>query len=79
MDFSKLKEIAKRLGGILIMQGNDPEFVILSYDRFSALETPSQPVPISYQDEQLIDSLNKEISALKEEIRQKEQSEAQTV
>ena len=77
MDFSKLKEIAKRLGGILVMQGNDPEFVVMSYDRFNALEEGAQSIPVSQihpEEEQMIDALNKEILALKEEIRQKESS-----
>ncbi|MEK7616248.1 MAG: hypothetical protein AAB420_03530 [Patescibacteria group bacterium] len=82
MDFTKLKEIAKRLGGILVMDGNEPEFVVMSYDRFNALEAVPQSVPVSQavpEDEQLIDALNKEILALKEEIRQKEVSEAEMV
>ncbi|MEK7583082.1 MAG: hypothetical protein AAB483_01595 [Patescibacteria group bacterium] len=92
MDFTKLKEIAKRLGGILIMQGNEPELVILSYEKFSALETPISPAggppahehpthtdliasQNSKREEELMDTLNKEILALKEEIRQKETAE----
>jgi len=82
MDFTKLKEIAKRLGGILVMEGNEPEFVIMSYDRFDSLDQAPQSVPISQtvsEDDQLIDALNKEIMALKEEIRQKELSEAEVI
>ena len=71
-DFEKLKTLARRLGGILVMQGDEPEFVILSYDKYA----PEQDVPMRRDDDQAIDQLNKEISALKEEIRQKEASEA---
>ena len=78
-DFDKLKTVARRLGGILVMQGNDPEFVIMSYDKYAESETQAVPVRTEQPDEQLIDQLNREISALKEEIRQKEISEVQTI
>src|SRR3989344_9538309 len=42
MDFSKLKEIAKKLGGILVMDGNVPELVVLSYENFSQMQQPAQ-------------------------------------
>lgn len=75
MDFNKLKDISRKLGGILVMQGNEPDFVVLSYEQFRALEVPAEsPVP-TLRDEELIDALNKEILALKEEIRQKETAE----
>ena len=74
-DFEKLKTLARRLGGILVMQGDEPEFVILSYDKYA----PEQDVPMRRDDDQAIDQLNKEISALKEEIRQKEASEAELI
>jgi len=64
------------------MEGNEPEFVIMSYDRFDSLDQAPQSVPISQtvsEDDQLIDALNKEIMALKEEIRQKELSEAEVI
>ena len=85
MDFLKLKEIAKRLGGILVMEGNEPEFVILSYNKYEEME--GTPAPIEYPmgtapgsgEENLIDQLNHEISALKEEIRQKEAAGAELI
>ena len=89
MDFSKLKELAKTLGGILIMNGNEPEFIVMAYDKFAKLETPPAgeagptPVPVNSiedkkdrdEEERLINTLNNEILALKEEIRQKETAE----
>lgn len=74
MDFTKLKELAKHLGGVLVMNGNEPEFVILPYDKY----TPREPA-VSQLDEQLVDQLNNEILALKEEIRQKELPEVQEI
>ena len=54
-DFEKLKTLARRLGGILVMQGDEPEFVILSYDKYA----PEQDVPMRRDDDQAIDQLNK--------------------
>ncbi len=83
MDFSKLKNMAKSLGGILVVNGNDPDLVILSYDKFEVLEAKPSNVAIrqadSHKEDEMIDLLNKEILALKEEIRQKELAEAQVV
>jgi hypothetical protein len=86
-DFEKLKSITKRLGGILVMNGNEPEFVIMPYEKFEAegsmkaSSVPSAPqtAPAEHQDDPLVDQLNNEILALKEEIRQKESSEAELI
>ena len=75
-DFEKLKAVAKRLGGILVMQGSEPEFVLMSYENYEKMgtgEPAPAPVPsMAAEDEHLIEQLNNEILALKEEIRQKE-------
>lgn len=108
-DLNRLKELASRVGGILVMNGNEPELVILPYEKFLSetvltsvqpslpvppapiaapihqpvpapiIPTPVAPAPVvpqpsapSMDDQILIDALNKEISALKEEIRQRE-------
>lgn len=34
MDFQRLKELVKKLGGVLVLDGDKPEFVILSYDNY---------------------------------------------
>ena len=82
MDLKQLKELAKKLGGILVMDGGLPEFVVLSYQRYSELEEGGRPSVSagaspaqSVSEDQLIDKLNTEIAALKEEIRQKEEAE----
>ena len=38
MDFSRLKELVKRLGGVLVLNGDEPEFVILSYRQYEKIE-----------------------------------------
>ncbi len=82
IDFQKLKELAKSLGGILIMEGNNPEFVVLSYDAYESMSSPkiAQPaehsvvatLTTSESEQAVIETLNQEIAVLKEEIRQKE-------
>ena len=60
------------------MNGNEPEFVIMAYDKY--MQEPEKKVESSEQSEDpMLDALNKEILALKEEIRQKELSEAQVI
>lgn len=78
MNFNQLKEIAKRLGGVLVLNGDEPEFVIVSYDQFQkieAIENTEDEVENSEDNEKMIEKLNHEILALKEEIRQKEAAE----
>ncbi len=74
MDFSKLKDLARTLGGILVMDGDQPQFVIIAYEKYM-----HQPATEVREDDQLIEGLNKEILALKEEIQQKETSEIQEI
>ena len=38
MDFRRLKELVGRLGGILVLDGEEPEFVILSYRQYEKIE-----------------------------------------
>ena len=78
MDFNELKKIAKELGGILVMNGNTPEFVVLPYENFKKPASPEPAKPIvsaADEDNKTIEKLNAEILALKEEIRQKEEAE----
>ncbi len=77
MDFKRLKELARRLGGILVLDGNEPEFVVLPYEKYEKLESEKEgQLPIHNQsEEKSLEKLNQEILALKEEIRQKESLE----
>lgn len=59
MDFNKLKEVAKKLGGILVMSGDEPDFVILDYKNYEALikggsaqSIDPSPVSSSFTDSQ---------------------------
>lgn len=77
MDFKRLKELAKKLGGILVLNGNEPEFVILSYDQYKKIDNAVNDEENlgGGEEEKTIEKLNREILALKEEIRQKESAE----
>lgn len=86
MNFIELKELVKKLGGIVVMNGNIPEFVILSYANYKRIEELKNPPagPDSAvgaggkpdpSEGDAIEKLNREILALKEEIRQKEEAE----
>jgi len=100
MDNEKVKQLAKKFGMILVMNGNEPDFVILDYQKYLSLEESNiaQTLPNSSQtndvkstettssidkkedmpsepdDPALIETLNKEIQALNEEIKESEVS-----
>jgi len=74
MDFDQLKELTKKVGGILVLNGNEPEFIILPYDQYEKMNQMADNKD-SESEEETIEKLNREILALKEEIRQKESAE----
>ncbi len=79
MDFRQLKKLAKKLGGILVLDGNEPEFVILPYGQYEkengAPDDSGENTKGPDEEDKTIEKLNQEILALKEEIRQKESAE----
>ena len=91
MDFIRLKNLVKKLGGLLVLDGEEPIFVMLSYDKYQKMEAgmeAGEEIPVSRgnleesgaangidDDEAAVEKLNQEILALKEEIRQKEEAE----
>ena len=81
MNFTELKALAKKLGGIVVVNGDSPELVILPYNTYRQLETsqpeigPLAPTAPPAEDGAEIERLNREILTLKEEIRQKEEAE----
>lgn len=46
MQFSRLKELVRRLGGVLVLDGEKPEFVILSYSQYEKVEAGKE-IPFS--------------------------------
>lgn len=68
----------------MVLNGNEPEFVILSYDQYQKTDgavrdgresSEGQEGQEGEDDDKTIEKLNREILALKEEIRQKESAE----
>lgn len=39
MDFNRLKTLVRKLGGLLVLEGGEPELVILPYEKYQKLET----------------------------------------
>ena len=82
MSLGKLKELVRKLGGLLVLDGDEPAFVVLSYDKYQKMEQ-GEEVPVMANgiseigdgDEETMERLNQEILVLKEEIRQKEEAE----
>lgn len=87
MNLEDLKRLAKKVGGVVVINGDNPEFVILTYDKFKELllresdgiERPAyvkdRDINGLDQDQSEIERLNQEILVLKEEIRQRESAE----
>jgi len=92
-DFNKLKDLARQTGGILILNGSEPELVLLPYDTYERLTGTKQTVVPSgseikrtsvdrsapdgteaklrqqqKEDDKLIETLNREIAALREKM-----------
>ncbi len=88
MDFKKLEETTKKIGGIVVMEGDEPSIVILPYEKYlelgngaaaNGLVEPVVEDPDVTADEALIEALNQEIVMLKEKARQKEEEELQGI
>ena len=90
MDFLKLKQLVRKLGGLLVLDGDEPAFVVLSYDKYQKMDL-GEEIPVSSRngfngldetivngfsnsEEVTVEKLNQEILVLKEEIRQKEEA-----
>lgn len=95
----EIKKLISEIGGIVIVEGNEPRFIFLSYEKFleltgrkSKTQTPDKQIINRFIDkkedldnnkegetisedkeEEILDELNKEILALKEEIKEKEE------
>lgn len=72
----ELKNLVSRFGTLILMEGDEPKFVVMSYDVARDLVIHKNIDNSDNFDkntnEEIIDRLNKEISALKEEVAQKE-------
>lgn len=72
----ELKNLVNHIGAIVVVEDGQPKFIVVSYDRFKDLfihknidnsENSSNDI-----NEELLERLNNEISALKTEVAEKE-------
>lgn len=72
----ELKNLVNQIGAIVVVENSQPKFIVVSYERFKDLlihknidnnENPGNDV-----NEEIIERLNDEISALKAEVAEKE-------
>ncbi|MBX4211318.1 MAG: hypothetical protein KW806_00750 [Candidatus Yanofskybacteria bacterium] len=92
MDINELKELLKGSTSVLIMDNGQPSFVVLDYQAYRNLltkapEADSQRPPsgmqslgnaMTAQELEIVERLNKEIQALKQQIEEEEQNELGT-
>lgn len=46
MNIGKLKELVRKLGGLLVLDGDEPAFVVLSYDKYQKIDL-GEEIPVS--------------------------------
>jgi hypothetical protein len=82
MDISELKKLIKNSASVLVLDNGEPSFVILDYKAYRAItgEKEEKEVPINpviqksphEREAEILDRLNKEILALKNQIEEEE-------
>lgn len=70
MNFDELKKLVRRVGSVVLFDGNKPELVVLPYDK-AGLNLNGDNGGNDYEQRE-IERLNNEILALREELAQKE-------
>ncbi len=70
MNFDELKKLVRRVGSVVLFDGNNPELVILPYDKMN-IDSNNEETESQYE-QQEIERLNNEILALREELNQRE-------
>ena len=89
MDIQELKKLIKHSTAVVILENSEPSFVIMNYQAYKSLaneeankeikisHTNGSPLPKTSQKEgelEILDRINKEILALKDEIEREEKS-----
>ena len=71
----ELKNLVSQIGSLVLVENNQPKFVIIAYDKLSSVIHKSIDNSGNFDkdsSEELIDRLNKEILVLKEQVVEKE-------
>ena len=71
----ELEKLVSNLGGLVIVENDQPKFVVMSYDKFNSVIHKSLDNSGDFDkdsNEETVDRLNEEILALKEQVAEKE-------
>lgn len=74
----ELKNLVSQLGSLAVVENNQPRFIIMTYDKFNSVIHKSVDNSSDFdknrneESEEIIDRLNEEIFALKEQVSEKE-------
>ncbi len=71
----ELKNLVDQFGTLVVVENNQPKFVIMTYDKFSSVIHKSIDNSGDFDkdgNEEVIDRLNSEILVLKEQVAEKE-------
>lgn len=71
----ELKNLVSSLGTLVIVENNQPRFIVMTYDKFSSVIHKSVDNSSNFDkdsNEEIVDRLNEEILALKEQVAEKE-------
>ena len=71
----ELEKLVSSLGGLVIVENDQPKFVVMSYDKFNSVIHKSLDNSGDFDkdsNEETVDRLNEEILALKEQVAEKE-------
>lgn len=74
-----LQELVSNIGGLVIVENGRPDFVVLTYEKYKDLvihknvdNSGNFDKDSKDSNEEIVDRLNKEISALKEQVAERE-------
>lgn len=71
----ELKNLISQIGSLVLVENNQPRFIVMTYDKFSSVIHKSVDNSGNFDkdsNEEIVDRLNEEILALKEQVAEKE-------
>ena len=71
----ELKNLVSQIGSLVLVENNQPKFIVMAYDKFSSVihkNIDNSGNFDKYDNEEVIDRLNSEILVLKEQVAEKE-------
>lgn len=89
MDLKEIKNLVKNSGAVLVMDNNEPSLVVMDYQTYKNIVTDEQPAKVQVRHEnngvavkqnakegelEILERINKDILALKDEIEREEKN-----